>query len=166
MNTLLLVEFDDERSASIVEQSLRERFGLSPSVLRAPLPEVRMRGWQRNAEDLLSEVCRLRLANNKDVALGLTNQDAFVPELNFVFGLASADGRCAIVSTSRLKHADASIYIARLVKESVHELGHIYGLDHCPDPACVMHFSNSLADTDRKRAEFCAVCAPKLKHSE
>ncbi|MBN1677892.1 MAG: archaemetzincin family Zn-dependent metalloprotease [Candidatus Thermoplasmatota archaeon] len=165
MRTLLLVEFDDERSARIVEQMLRERFGLSSSVLRAPLPEVRTRGCQLDAEDLLSEVCRLRLANDKDVALGLTNQDTFVPELNFVFGLASADSRCAVVSTSRLRHTDASIYSARVLKESMHELGHTQGLRHCPNPFCVMHFSNSLEDTDRKSYEFCTICATKVRPS-
>jgi hypothetical protein len=28
--------------------------------------------------------------------------------------------------------------------ETVHELGHLLNLGHCPNPRCVMHFSNSL----------------------
>jgi len=40
----------------------------------------------------------------------------------------------------------------------VHELGHTYGLGHCPDTHCVMHFSNSLRDTDIKSATFCPAC--------
>ncbi|MBC7261326.1 MAG: hypothetical protein H5T63_04860, partial [Chloroflexi bacterium] len=31
------------------------------------------------------------------------------------------------------------------------------------DPKCVMHFSNSLLDTDIKGAEFCAHCQAKWK---
>ncbi|MEA2005134.1 MAG: hypothetical protein U9O50_02570 [Acidobacteriota bacterium] len=42
--------------------------------------------------------------------------------------------------------------------EAVHELGHTYGLSHCPDAKCVMHFSNSLLDTDKKSASFCTHC--------
>jgi len=50
----------------------------------------------------------------------------------------------------------------RAVKEAVHELGHTFGLDHCSDPRCVMHFSNMLADTDRKGREFCPSCRARL----
>ncbi|MBE9507194.1 MAG: hypothetical protein IMY86_04025, partial [Chloroflexi bacterium] len=41
---------------------------------------------------------------------------------------------------------------------TVHELGHTYRLSHCPQPRCVMHFSNSLHDTDAKEATFCQHC--------
>jgi archaemetzincin len=34
-------------------------------------------------------------------------------------------------------------------------LGHTYGLQHCSDPKCVMYFSNTLGETDRKRDKFC-----------
>ncbi|NAZ33257.1 MAG: hypothetical protein GU356_03035 [Pyrobaculum sp.] len=40
--------------------------------------------------------------------------------------------------------------------------GHLYGLGHCPDVRCVMHFSNGLLDTDRKTAYFCERCRRKL----
>ena len=40
---------------------------------------------------------------------------------------------------------------------AVHELGYIYGLGHCLDASCVMHFSNRLPDTDFKGKEFCVV---------
>jgi archaemetzincin len=48
------------------------------------------------------------------------------------------------------------------MKEAVHELGHTYGLSHCRDIHCVMCFSNTLGDTDRKGVRFCAACEPKL----
>jgi archaemetzincin len=50
----------------------------------------------------------------------------------------------------------------RTIKEAVHELGHTFGLEHCENARCVMHFSNSLADTDWKQAKFCSQCRPKL----
>jgi archaemetzincin len=49
------------------------------------------------------------------------------------------------------------------VKEAVHELGHTLGMEHCPDRSCVMYFSNSLADTDRKGEAYCSRCAARLK---
>jgi len=37
-------------------------------------------------------------------------------------------------------------------------LGIIYGLGHCRNPGCVMFFSNSILDTDRKSSFFCESC--------
>lgn len=94
--------------------------------------------------------------------LAMTHRDLFALDLNFVFGIASAAGAC-LVSTARLvEGADDALFRARLLKEAVHELGHTLGLQHCPDPGCVMHFSNSLADTDRKGDAYCGRCAARL----
>ncbi|MFL6406200.1 MAG: archemetzincin, partial [Nitrososphaeraceae archaeon] len=48
------------------------------------------------------------------------------------------------------------------VKEAVHELGHAFGLTHCESIKCVMHFSNSLSDTDIKTNHLCNVCRGHL----
>ncbi len=82
--------------------------------------------------------------------------DLTVPGLNFVFGLADPARGAAVISLARLypefygQPRDPRRFKERAVKEAVHELGHLLGLGHCPDPACVMSFSNSLADTDRR----------------
>jgi archaemetzincin len=74
-------------------------------------------------------------------------------------------GQWAIISLHRLRTGgDAGhdeVLYARALKEAVHEVGHTFGLGHCHDSACVMHFSNTLADTDRKGAHPCAVCGGK-----
>lgn len=65
--------------------------------------------------------------------------------------MAESHGRTAVISLCRLAScADPQARRLRTLKEAVHELGHILGLAHCPDAGCVMHFSNALADTDRK----------------
>ena len=96
--------------------------------------------------------------------LGVIDNDLFVPRLNFVFGEADREGGVAVVSLARLREefygrrADAALFRSRTIKEAVHEIGHTLGLDHCPAPRCVMAFSNSLDDTDRKGAELCDRC--------
>lgn len=86
-----------------------------------------------------------------------------------VFGEAELGGYFAIISLARLRQSfyglpeDKHLFLERTIKEAVHELGHTYGLSHCPDPECVMHFSNSLMDTDRKKPSFCSRCQIKLE---
>ncbi len=105
----------------------------------------------------------------EELTLGVTGVDLTVPGLNFVFGLADPASRCAVISLARLypefygQPRDPGLFKARALKEAVHELGHLRGLGHCPDPACVMAFSNSLADTDRKGPGFCARCRERLR---
>jgi len=96
--------------------------------------------------------------------LGVTASDLFVPVLTFVFGEAQLDGRCAVVSTARLDDAfyglppNEALLRQRLIKEAVHELGHTFGLRHCPDWSCVMASSHGVERLDIKNAEFCGDC--------
>jgi len=86
-------------------------------------------------------------------------------------GLKRAFGRACVLAVPlpRLRQGfygrpeDAALFHQRVVKEAVHELGHTYGLGHCPDAACVMHFSNSLPDTDRKGDRFCPRCKGEIR---
>ncbi|MFQ6096010.1 MAG: archaemetzincin family Zn-dependent metalloprotease [Candidatus Bathyarchaeia archaeon] len=100
--------------------------------------------------------------------LGVTNVDLYVPKLNFVFGEAQYLGKAALISLHRLRpefygqQPNLALFKERAVKEAIHEIGHTLGLGHCRDPLCIMFFSNSILDTDRKRPVFCRSCHPLL----
>ena len=53
---------------------------------------------------------------------------------------------------------------ARLDTEAVHELGHTFGLLHCPEPTCVMHASTYVEGIDQKESRFCTACLPLVRH--
>ncbi|MGE5224962.1 MAG: archaemetzincin family Zn-dependent metalloprotease [Omnitrophica WOR_2 bacterium] len=100
--------------------------------------------------------------------IGLIDVDCYAGGLNFIFGQAMVNGKAAFVALPRLKQTfydlpeNQELYRERVLKEVVHELGHTWGLAHCTDPVCVMHFSNSLRDTDIKGVQFCSRCRHKL----
>ncbi len=98
-----------------------------------------------------------------DRVLAVTNYDLYAGSLNFIFGLAEPGGKSAVISLFRLRTgADEETFRRRAIKEAIHELGHTSGLSHCKNPRCVMHFSNSLEETDRKETEWCERCNKKL----
>ncbi len=101
--------------------------------------------------------------------LGITDVDLFVSCLNFVFGEAESPGKAAIISLWRLRpefyneRSNFELLVERSTKEAVHELGHTFGLGHCANPFCVMYFSNSIFETDRKKSLFCNKCHFKVQ---
>jgi archaemetzincin len=101
--------------------------------------------------------------------LGIVDVDIFVPRLNFVFGEAECPGKTALISLWRLRpefyglSSNDELFYERSAKEAVHELGHTLEQQHCSNPFCVMHFSNSIHDTDVKKNFFCARCLVEVE---
>jgi archaemetzincin len=96
--------------------------------------------------------------------LAVTGLDLFVPVLTFVFGEAQLTGPAALVSTFRLREefygmpSNDALLMDRLTKEAVHELGHTFGLRHCPDWRCAMASTHAVERLDLKQARFCQSC--------
>jgi archaemetzincin len=121
---------------------------------------------QYHSSAILKRLRRLPTAESWRV-LGVADADLFIPILTYVFGeaqLGPADATAAVVSMYRLRQefygmpADPEVLTARLLKESLHELGHTFGLRHCPDYACVMSPSLGVENIDLKLAQFCTYC--------
>jgi len=97
--------------------------------------------------------------------------DIFSRFLNFVFGVADMPKNksfgSALISVTRLREKfyrrseNIAQFELRVLKEAIHELGHTFGLEHCEN-LCVMRFSNSLNDTDKKPPNYCEACLKKL----
>lgn len=116
---------------------------------------------------ILKAISEMDEFEDAEKILGLVDHDLFVPELNFVFG--EAGRKAGVISLTRLRQEfyglppNKELFRKRVLTEAVHELGHTYGLGHCDNSYCVMFFSNSLLDTDRKGFKFCSACQKRLR---
>ncbi|KUO41553.1 MAG: hypothetical protein AVW06_01040 [Hadesarchaea archaeon DG-33-1] len=118
--------------------------------------------------DIILERIQHRITGENRV-LAITDVDIYMPTLNFIFGQAQYPGRIAVISLCRLdpafygKPPSYEVLLERATKEAIHELGHTFGLAHCPKPSCVMSFSNNILEVDRKSYTFCNACRRKLR---
>jgi archaemetzincin len=123
---------------------------------------------QYNSTLLLSHLLAEGSATGARI-LGVAGVDLFIPILTYVFGEAQLGGQVAVVSTYRLDNSlyglppNQDLLLARMLKESTHELGHTYGLIHCDAPDCVMHASTYVEDIDLKSARFCQRCQKSVR---
>jgi archaemetzincin len=96
--------------------------------------------------------------------LGISKEDMYTEGLNFVFGQAKIKGKVVVVSICRLDPKffhhpeDKELFERRVVKEAIHEVGHMLGLTHCNKKGCVMTFSNTIGDVDKKTQNLCDMC--------
>lgn len=127
-------------------------------------PRLNMRGNQFYADAMLFHLTKIKPPSAVAI-LGITPYDIYSDGLNFVFGIASPHYRAAVVSYARLLTPDRELFISRVRKEITHEMGHVFGLEHCTTPGCVMNFSNSLYEVDLKSENFCDRCRKKLEET-
>lgn len=109
-----------------------------------------------------------------DLILGITAQDISITKYGAdgaikeptwkyrdfgIFGLGYIGGPSCVVSTFRLGDGRGPVFFDRLLKVTVHEIGHNRRLPHCLDPGCVMRDAvEHLSSVDAAGRGMCAVC--------
>jgi len=157
----------DEEAMSTLETSLWQIFGFDIKRLPVlPEPEYALdqKTKQYNSTLILKNLLR-GVPNDAVRVLGITQCDLFIPMLSFVFGHAQVNGTVAVISLARLHQQfyhlpeNKLLFIRRMMKEAVHELGHTFGLVHCSDTQCAMSLSNAIQQVDKKTEELCENCS-------
>ncbi len=107
-----------------------------------------------------------------DIILAITDlplYSSYDKQIIFLFGETNLKHFCSIVSSFNLKeefyerHHNYNIFTRRLIKEAIHEVGHlILGPEHCSNDFCVMKYSSDISDIDQKSIHLCAECYKKL----
>jgi archaemetzincin len=137
------------------------------------VPQEAFNQWRKqyNAETIMNSIynkSEVKFIDANIPSLLLTDYDLYYSGLNFVFGLEYPSKSCAIVSLARLRtefydeKPNKTLLHDRTVKEVLHEIGQYLGLGHCVNPKCVMAFSSSASDIDRKLKDFCDNCKMDL----
>lgn len=163
----------DEEAAACAEQSLESLPGVRTRRIEPSPPPVY--AWdaarkQYSSTLVLRESLALRPADAVKL-LVLTEADIFIPMLSFVYGQAQLDGPAAVVSFARLRQEFYSLppnrplFLVRVRKEALHEIGHTFGLTHCHDTRCTMTLSTNIQQLDFKQAAFCADCSLLVSES-
>lgn len=144
----------DENEVQIISDALEKIYDIEVTerdVLEINKSTYSRRRKQYDGQKLLNELIDEK---NLEFFFWIVKEDLYVPVMDFIFGLATQ--YCgAIVSFYRLNSIEMKI------KESIHELGHVLGLEHCIN-FCVMQYSTKLEEAIRKPSYLCSDCESKI----
>lgn len=136
---------------------------------RLPASAFLLHRKRYRADSLLRFLSKHKPANT-DHILGLTGSDISVSihQNNDwgVFGFGQCPGPAAVVSTFRLKREqkNETAFKNRLKNVVLHELGHNFGLPHCPDKTCLMKDAKGkLSSVEGGNRLLCTSCMSKIQ---
>ncbi|WP_297333698.1 zinc-dependent metalloprotease family protein [Flavobacterium sp.] len=174
----------DDSKVALVSKAITDYYGIKVKVLpHSEFPSsafVNIKSPRYRADSLIA-IQERNMQPDVDYILGLTDKDISVtkrdengnikpPEWKYndfgVMGLAYRPGNSCIVSDFRLKHKNKEVQFGRFKKVAIHELGHNFGLPHCPDKSCVMTDAvERISTIDNAKPELCIACKKKLNIS-
>jgi len=155
-------------AAAGIEKAFHARVKVLPA---EPLPvRAYYRPNNRYRAEVILDILRNRHCGGCLKMAGITEADISTTKGDIqdwgIFGLATLNGRACVISTFRLGRGGASreLFSERLVKVVNHELGHTFGLDHCPVQGCIMEDAKGTIRTvDRESGRFCERCRKRLE---
>ncbi len=154
---------DDLRDELQVEVTRHERIPLPKAAYYAKRKRYR-------ADKLLDHLLTLiPEAPPTTRVLGLTTVDISTTKGDVydwgIFGLGLVPGQAAVISNHRLKRGAKSRKHLRfrVATTAVHEIGHTFGLDHCPEKRCPMQDAKGgIGNTDSSTGHLGPNCRAKL----
>jgi len=148
-----------KRTIAVVESAVRSTYNIKFAV-DPPIP-FPARAWYAPRKRWLADVLAAqRPASPACRTLFVVSQDISRPAHGYTnygtLGLGTANGN-AVVSTFRMRGDELL-----LSKITIHEMGHVFGLPHCPNPSCVMQDLKGRAATLDNASGFCPNCRAKI----
>lgn len=160
-----------------IAETLKKAYDRPVDILpNEPLPQsayINIKSPRYRADTLLVHM-KQQTNDSVGYVLGLTSADISTtkyesrgkikePEWKYsdwgVFGLGYCPGPSCVVSTFRINNTDKKLFISRLKKVCIHEVGHNFGLPHCETEGCVMmDAAETIKIIDRVGFDLCEKC--------
>jgi archaemetzincin len=149
----------DPLAISVVAANLQSMVGIHTDILAPrPVPKYAFLP-QRQQFDALKILKSLSTEmGGAPFKLGVTDLDICTPILTFVYGESQLGGKTALISLHRVHGEDRGLTHERAAKIGIHEVGHIFGLAHCWEIRCLMHFTRNLEQLDALPLRLCNTC--------
>lgn len=154
-----------------VKAGIEARYAVSVEILpEKPLPKTAYyEPRQRYRADKLVDFLSDETPDRFDKVVGITTHDISATKGAItdwgIFGQAELGERACVVSTFRLRAGEATepLFQTRLIKVVNHELGHTFGLEHCPSLGCIMQEGGGkIATVDGETGRPCVACVQQL----
>lgn len=155
-----------------IKSAVKKFYGYDCVVLQRvePTSDILARSKKRYDADKILEKYNSKeyriIITEKDIA---TENEARKSKEWGIFGMGYWPGTTCVVSTERLRKKGGKLvphelFMERLGKIALHEIGHNLGLDHCKnDPRCMMNDAKgTIEQVDRERIWFCDRCTKQL----
>lgn len=180
-----LGEFPEDKSPSLqlLKKYIEIYYDLKVNIstklnLKKHRIHIRINPYSRNIQILTSDVLKIlrkQLPEDAFCLMGISMEDLYPnSSWNFVFGQASLRDRVGVYSFARYHPAfyqenpdknSTQVLLKRSCKVMVHEISHMFGLNHCTYLHCVMNGSNHLRESDSRPLHLCPICLRKLHYS-
>lgn len=164
-----------------IRKAIEEEYGFQTAIAKSidvPKDIINTeKGFRYNANRLLPYLNTVK-PDSCTLIMGYTATDIYTskrnkegnikkPESTYkvwgIFGLGQRPGTSCLVSTKRLYTSRTSVYKARLIKVSMHEIGHNLGLSHCKDKTCLMtDAAETIKTIDKAGNHLCNKCLQKI----
>ncbi|MBL9089031.1 MAG: hypothetical protein JNM10_17965 [Planctomycetia bacterium] len=187
--TLRVLPLDDLAAAGAdvptITAYLAAFYGLpsEPGAATAPATfTTRVNPSTNRTQVLTTDVLRWlpgEVASTDYCVLALTTRDLYPsPSWNFVFGEAALVEGVGVFSFARMDPrfpwppdparrdaAEALLVKRRCLKVVSHEVGHMFGLEHCVERRCLLNGCNHVAEMDATPMHLCPACLRKVVHA-
>jgi archaemetzincin len=107
-------------------------------------------------------------SSDREKIVALVDEDLYTAGQAWVIGASDRIAGTAVISLHRLRQEyfgygeEEKILYRRVVTETVHQIGHLFGMRSCRNPRCAMYASDRMQDIDLKREKFCDNCLRRI----
>jgi archaemetzincin len=164
------LQFSDRATLSFLKDSIEKFYPVAIEIVDTKNfpPHTYYKPRNRYRADSTIKWLKQMKPDSARTIVGLTNEDVSVNKGAHkdygVMGLGYKPGKACVVSTFRLRKTATSQkhFQQRLFKVVVHEMGHNFGLHHCPDETCIMVNAEGQMKLDKEK-DMCSSCREQLQ---